>query len=266
MFKKVIVLFASLLLFSTAHATTLADIDYSSCTTEELVSMAVAISHELKGRTSPNETMKNDFLYATNQNVCYIRTYLGEGGTIVIPSQINEVIVTTIIDEAFVSNKSITGVVFSEGLQSIGNAAFPGTKLTGTITLPTSLKTVGYSAFQHTDVTSVNILSDCSVDCYAFEDTEIEYVYIREGAKVTLADESFGFCNNLTTVVIPASVTNIDKDAFMTCPKLTIVTPAGSYAEKYAQKNFIPCNTVDYEKYVAQYEALLLDGATSSFE
>lgn len=79
----------------------------------------------------------------------------------------------------------------------------------------------------------------------AFENTEIEYVYIREGAKVSLVDQSFGLCKNLTTVVIPASVTYIDKNAFKTCPKLTIVTPAGSYAEKYAQKNLIPCNTVD---------------------
>ena len=50
---------------------------------------------------------------------------------------------------------------------------------------------------------------------------------------------SFSGCRKLTRIVLPASVTEIDRsicgDTFHSCPKLVICAPAGSYAQKYAE-------------------------------
>ena len=44
--------------------------------------------------------------------------------------------------------------------------------------------------------------------------------------------------------------------AFSGCNYVTIYTPKGSYAEQYAQQNFIACNTDDYDRYVEMYEEM----------
>ena len=51
---------------------------------------------------------------------------------------------------------------------------------------------------------------------------------------------AFGGCTGLRKVILPVSVTEINKWAFEKCPSLTIHAPAGSYAETYAKENNIP--------------------------
>ena len=48
---------------------------------------------------------------------------------------------------------------------------------------------------------------------------------------------------SFTNINIPASVKSIGQMAFSGCVGLTIHTPAGSYAAKYAQENYITCVT-----------------------
>ena len=45
-------------------------------------------------------------------------------------------------------------------------------------------------------------------------------------------------------MTIPKSVKKIEWSAFDRCPNLTISTPAGSQAEKYARSEGIPVNTI----------------------
>lgn len=52
--------------------------------------------------------------------------------------------------------------------------------------------------------------------------------------------QAFDGCLSLERLIVPSSVTEIGKWAFDDCPKLTIYTPAGSYAEQYAEENHIP--------------------------
>lgn len=89
----------------------------------------------------------------------------------------------------------------------------------------------------------------------------IEEVVMRDGVE-RIEKETFWNCVSLESVFIPASVKKIEKDAFLCCrnpadslgkakvlfgksafficPKLTISTPAGSYAERYAKAHNIP--------------------------
>ena len=55
-----------------------------------------------------------------------------------------------------------------------------------------------------------------------------------------IEDSAFFNCHNLKELVIPASVTHIGSDAFKDCTKLTIKAPAGSFAQRYCERNNIP--------------------------
>jgi hypothetical protein len=81
------------------------------------------------------------------------------------------------------------------------------------------------------------------------------YLVNENGQPINAKQEVVSFANRV--IVIPASVTNIAAGAFVRCNRLTVVTPAGSYAEQYCRDNWIVCNTQDYDKYVAEYEAYL---------
>ena len=59
---------------------------------------------------------------------------------------------------------------------------------------------------------------------------------------------------SVNVVIFDAYVTSISEEAFSKCSKLTIVTPAGSYAEQYAKDHFIVCHTKSFEKITKEYD------------
>jgi uncharacterized coiled-coil protein SlyX len=54
-----------------------------------------------------------------------------------------------------------------------------------------------------------------------------------------IESHAFGSCFSLKNVTVPDSVIGMGVGVFSNCPNLTIHTPMGSYAEKYAAKNGI---------------------------
>lgn len=46
-------------------------------------------------------------------------------------------------------------------------------------------------------------------------------------------------------IIIPETTTVIEENAFKNCPLLTIYTPKGSYAEKFAKSHQIPVQYID---------------------
>lgn len=81
------------------------------------------------------------------------------------------------------------------------------------------------------------------------------FIFAKETER-TIGSYTFSGDNALRTVIIPSSVKTIEDMAFSGCNYVTIYTPKGSYAEQYAQQNFIACNTDDYDRYVEMYEEM----------
>lgn len=138
--------------------------------------------------------------------------------------------VTSIGDWAFGYCTSLTSVVIPDGVTSIDNNAFYGCKSITSIVIPDSVTVVGGSAFTKcsslVDITfgsgitkmSSGVLSYCdNISSITFKDG---MTVIGEGLLQYSTDSSAGM-SKLTSIVIPASVKTIGKNAFKMAKKLT---------------------------------------------
>ncbi|MDL2222034.1 Ig-like domain-containing protein [Parabacteroides sp. OttesenSCG-928-N08] len=114
--------------------------------------------------------------------------------------------------------------IFNEGIPEF--AFFSCDKLTS-ISLPTTLTSIGYGAFTFcTSLTSIEIPNGVTSLTYTFEGcTSLVKVSIPDGVSSLTA--TFEGCTNLANIVIPNGVTTLDA-AFRRCSSLTsIIIPDG---------------------------------------
>lgn len=163
--------------------------DFSGYSDEQLSELQTLLEREKAQRKKSevgtgNESPIEDFLYASNGKEIRINAYIGNGGDIVIPEQIEGVPVTIIADGAFRDKaESIKSVTFPQTIKSIGTNAFiDAGNMSGVVVLPPSLENVDRQAFDYTGISGLVLQSDCEINSFAFsQEDNLEFVYIREG-------------------------------------------------------------------------------------
>ena len=106
----------------------------------------------------------------------------------------------------------ITSVTIPNSVTSIGYGAFEKNQLTS-VTIPNSVTSIGNSAFSSNHLTSVAIPdSVTSIENYAFYGNHLTSVAIPDS--VTSIENYAFYGNKLTSVIIPNSVTSIGYGAF----------------------------------------------------
>ena len=135
----------------------------------------------------------------------------------------------TIGDNAFYECTELEEVSIPEGVLAIGDRAFFDCKSLKSITIPESVISIGTKAFSHCPLSSVELPGSVAGNWeYAFEYCQSLYsVRIGEGVQ-TIGDYAFYLCEDMTVIVIPASVTEIGAGAFVGCGNLVEVYFAGS--------------------------------------
>lgn len=122
----------------------------------------------------------------------------------------------------------ITKVVVESGVTSIGDWAFA--KYDGVldnfteISLPDTLREIGYRAFSATKLQTINIPASVKVieDC-AFYESALTTVTLPAG--ITQVNNSmFAYCPSLKEVVIPEGITALGDEVFIGCSVLEYVT------------------------------------------
>ena len=170
--------------------------------------------------------------------------YLGKGGNISIPREINGVTITKIGEHAF-SDSKIESVVFPNTIVEIGDYSFANNQIKS-LFIPSSVEIIGEGCFIHNDISTIKMNESTIVGNGTFNDNKlddgdaffykvnsdrtIDYseivsyggknrssVVIPEtmnGKKIlTLGNKSF-FANNIVAVSIPKTVMKIDMEAF----------------------------------------------------
>ena len=139
-----------------------------------------------------------------------------------------------ICDYAFWGCNSLTSLTLPSSLQSIGNSAFKCCNSLTSLTLPSSLQSIGGGAFtgctslrsvicnQFYKVIGQMLLSADGTQVIAYWGENSE-VTIPEGVQ-SIGDCAFGDCNSLTSLTFPSSLQSIGGGAFLGCSSLTSLT------------------------------------------
>ena len=137
------------------------------------------------------------------------------------------------IGEAAFYESALAALPIQEGLVYIGDYAFEGCRSLGennrTLVIPNSVTYLGEFAFYHANLTSVSfaISSLTEVGEGAFAHCDV-LNNVEIGSLVKLSDSMFADCTQLTTVVIPNTVTSIGTAVFGGCTSLNNVTLSDS--------------------------------------
>ena len=121
---------------------------------------------------------------------------------------------------------SILNVTLGEGVTTISSSAFYNCTSLTNITIPSSVTSIGSSAFLGTGWYNNQPDGLLYLDKWFLRykgDKPTGDIVIEEGTR-GIADDSFYGCSGLTSVTIPSSVTSIGNYAFTGCSGLTSVT------------------------------------------
>jgi hypothetical protein len=131
----------------------------------------------------------------------------------------------------YIGNVVIPASVNYEGVMynvtSIGPSAFRECSILTSITIPNSVNSIGYSAFDGTawyDSQAEGLVYAGKV-AYGYKGTmpENTQIVLNEGT-LGIAEYAFAYCNNLTSITIPNSILSIGEYAFYNCISLTSIT------------------------------------------
>jgi|GEM_PF-1670416 len=170
----------------------------------------------------------------------------------------------TIIDAyAFYRCDNLTSVIIPDGLTTIKENAFGFCSKLTTITIPKSVVSIETNTFSDSGLTSItlpNSITNIADRTFSFCDC-LTSVIIPDSV-TNIGNAVFQGCSTLTSITVPNNVTSIGYEAFNSCPSLTsVIIPEsvqsigggafylsdkaviygikGSYAQKYAQDNYI---------------------------
>lgn len=142
---------------------------------------------------------------------------------LIIPSEANGYTVTEIGDNAFNGCNWFTSLSLPNTIRTIGWRAFVGIPI-GQLALPNSVTSIGKEAFQYCHLTSVSIPNSVtSIGAYAFcNNPNLTSVEIPNSITI-IEGSTFYNCTGLTSVSLPNSVTEIRGGAFMNCTSLASI-------------------------------------------
>lgn len=167
-----------------------------------------------------------------------------------VPAELNYRAVTSVGDNAFSDDETLTGIDFSNAvnLRAIRMYSFANcVNLSQKLVLPQSIVFIDDCAFEGcASIPEVEINSDLyyiPAQCFN-KCASLESAALNDGLEQILRF-AFANCPELNSVNIPASVTYIDDTAFYNSPNLTLGVYYGSYGYEYAKERSIPYVLLD---------------------
>src|ERR1035437_2965099 len=166
------------------------------------------------------------FTFTTNNGTITITGYTGPGGSVSIPTNINNLPVTSIGNghASVFSANNVTNVTIPGSVTNIGGWAFAGCTRLTSVTIGTNVTTIGFAAFNVcTSLTNVTIPNSVIGIGGAAFDQCFALTSVTIGTNVTSIGANAFEETGLTSLAIPASVTNIGDGAFYDCASLTAI-------------------------------------------
>jgi len=190
------------------------------------------LNYKKAGITTYNE---DDFQISSTG---VLLSYTGPGGDIIIPSS-----VTSINQNVFYDNHSITSVTIQEGCVSIGRQAFRGCINLKSVTLPSTLTSLNTLTFgMCTSLTDINLEDTSIVFLTSVFDSNTSLKEIRFPKTLEKLSYSFAECHALKTVYFYSTKVTTNESGFLrnTNPTQFYVPYGYGPAYKLAWPNYAP--------------------------
>jgi hypothetical protein len=147
------------------------------------------------------------FNYTTNGGVVNITGYFGTNGAVTIPGTLNGLPVTSIANDAFYQNTSLTSVIIPSGVTNIGSGAFFSCTSLTNVTIPNTVTSIGKAAFENcSSLTSL----------------------IIPASVTSIATVAFSGCTNLTSVVFQGNAPGAGLNIFYNDSSVAIYYSPGT--------------------------------------
>lgn len=149
--------------------------------------------------------------------------------------------VTAIREKAFYNCSNLKSVIFPEKLQTIEESAFYNCKSIEKIDIPNNVSIIAGNAFCNCEALSEITLGRglTAINTSTFKNTNLSVVVIPDTI-TQINSYAFAECVNLKSIVIPQSVKSISSTGVFSYPKkMTIYGVKGSSAENYANSKGI---------------------------
>lgn len=181
------------------------------------------------------ETKTNEFEYKIDGSIATITKFIGDSTDVVVPTYINNAIVSAIDDGAFQNGMGLTSVIIPNSVQSMGSATFAGCSNIESLTIPfvgaksgvqstdSEIYSFGYifgmteydnsyCCYQHTKYDN----GKSRADCY-YLPKSLKTVNVSGGE---ILDYAFENCTYIESISVPDSITQIGESAFLGCAYL----------------------------------------------
>ena len=189
------------------------------------------------------------FEYTISNNEVTVTKYSGPYSSPSLPKTVKGKTITAVGAEAFKNNTTLSAIYISgTSIKTIGDSAFYGCTKLNTISLPSTVTSIGQKAFYNTIATSITIpssMTDIGEEAF-YGMFKLEKVTIPSKVK-TIGKYAFGFDSALTSVTIPNNVTSIGFASFYGCSKLSSLT-IGTGLTSIGGSAF--CNTALTSQYI----------------
>ncbi len=192
---------------------------------------------------------EGDWEYTVSNGQATLTGYLGSDTEVTTPAELDGCPVTA-LSRTFYENNTITKVVVSEGVETMGDflCTFESCSNLVEVQLPQSLKTLNGGVFKRCHkLAKVNLPKNLThIGEYCFSETaveefiipaSVEYIglgsfvenhnlktVIFEGNSTGFVYDTFRGCTALTKVVLPKNMKTIPQDMFAGCVSLTDIT------------------------------------------
>ena len=200
-----------------------------------------------------------------------VNVYLSRSSTIIDGT---DILTPTIVQQHIGDGSSAVDVIIT-GFTSIGDNAFQSSDLSGSITLPASVKSIGFKAFSScSSLTSVNFKPNSQltmIGSHSFRESGLTSITLPSSV-TSIGSLAFESCSSLTSVnfnelvlldtidvaafqysglsgsiTLPASLTNLKGYAFSSCSSLTSVSfESGSQLETIGDSVFANSNITSF--------------------
>lgn len=169
----------------------------------------------------------------------------------------------------YICRNSLKSVTFDEGITRIGNYAFYENSTVTTpvlkyVELPSTLESIGWYAFYHTDLTSIELPEGLiSIEYRAFYGSDFTEIQFPDSL-TTIGYQAFACCYNLTELEIPDHLcAGLGDGAFYNCSGLRRITVPVDY-KLYSGGIFTGCYAVEEIHYTPGDTGVMPDRSSSS--